>query len=211
MVLPPDRRFNRRINKRHRGNVRLVSTMPKREMTIGVTVNLQNYESLRIEIEDDVESDEDVRSLVAFLDRTLALFGQGESRDPEGRQPLSQARPAGCPGRGRRGAGTCACSRRTARRGPRSRGGCRAARARAGCHRAPRGGAGAETCAESRCETRSKDAGEDTGPLAHRRRLRVLRRNRERGRREDESPLRLEDPLQEVHPEPLRRPRPLSP
>lgn len=52
--------------------------MPKREMTIGVTVNLQNYESLRIEVEDDVESDEDVRSLVAFLDQTLALFGRGD-------------------------------------------------------------------------------------------------------------------------------------
>ncbi|MEN6341768.1 MAG: hypothetical protein ABFC89_04325 [Methanospirillum sp.] len=52
--------------------------MPKREMTIGVTVNLQNYESLRIEVEDDVESEEDVRSLVAFLDETLALFGRGD-------------------------------------------------------------------------------------------------------------------------------------
>jgi hypothetical protein len=47
-------------------------------MTIGVTVNLQNYESLRIEVEDDVESEEDVRSLVAFLDGTLSLFGRGD-------------------------------------------------------------------------------------------------------------------------------------
>jgi outer membrane biosynthesis protein TonB len=53
--------------------------MPKREMTIGVTVNLQNYESLRVEVEDDVESEEDVRSLVAFLDQTLALFGRGDA------------------------------------------------------------------------------------------------------------------------------------
>jgi hypothetical protein len=52
--------------------------MPKREMSIGVTVNLQNYESLRIEVEDDVETEEDVRSLVAFLDETLALFGRGD-------------------------------------------------------------------------------------------------------------------------------------
>lgn len=52
--------------------------MPKREMTIGVTVNLQNYESLRIEVEDHVESEEDVRSLIAFLDQTLALFGRGD-------------------------------------------------------------------------------------------------------------------------------------
>lgn len=53
--------------------------MPKREMTIGVTVNLQNYESLRIEVEDNVESEEDVRSLVAFLDETLVLFGRGDT------------------------------------------------------------------------------------------------------------------------------------
>lgn len=51
--------------------------MPKRNLTIGVTVNLKNYESLRLEVQDEVESDEDVRSLVAFLDETLALFGRG--------------------------------------------------------------------------------------------------------------------------------------
>jgi hypothetical protein len=51
--------------------------MPKRNLTVGVTVNLKNYESLRLEVQDEVESEEDVRSLVAFLDGTLALFGQG--------------------------------------------------------------------------------------------------------------------------------------
>lgn len=51
--------------------------MPKRNLTIGVTVNLKNYESLRLEVQDEVESEEDVRSLVAFLDETLALFGRG--------------------------------------------------------------------------------------------------------------------------------------
>jgi len=59
--------------------VRLVSTLPKREMSIGVTVNLQNYESLRIEVEDDVESEEDVRALITFLDDSLALFGRGDA------------------------------------------------------------------------------------------------------------------------------------
>lgn len=48
-------------------------------MTIGVTVNLQNYESLRIEVEGDVANEEDVRSLVAFLDESLALFGRGDA------------------------------------------------------------------------------------------------------------------------------------
>ncbi len=63
--------------------------MSKREMTVGVTVNLKNYESLRIEIEDDVESEEDVRSLVAFLDQTLALFGRG---NPETEELISHYR-----------------------------------------------------------------------------------------------------------------------
>jgi hypothetical protein len=57
--------------------------MPKREITVGVTVNLKNYESLRIEVEDDVESEEDVRSLVTFLDQTLALFGRGNAETEE--------------------------------------------------------------------------------------------------------------------------------
>jgi hypothetical protein len=51
--------------------------MPKRNLTVGVTVNLQNYESLRLDVQDEVESEEDVLSLVAFLDETLALFGRG--------------------------------------------------------------------------------------------------------------------------------------
>lgn len=51
--------------------------MPKRNLTVGVTVNLKNYESLRLEVQDEVESEEDIRSLVAFLDETLALFGRG--------------------------------------------------------------------------------------------------------------------------------------
>ena len=44
--------------------------------------------------------------------------------------------------------------------------------------------------------------------LADRRRLRGVQRPRERGRREDEPALRLEGPLQEVHPDPLTPPAP---
>ena len=57
--------------------------MPKRNLTVGVTVNLKNYESLRLEVQDEVESEEDVRSLVAFLDETLALFGRGNPETEE--------------------------------------------------------------------------------------------------------------------------------
>jgi len=57
--------------------------MSKRNLTIGVTVNLKNYESLRLELSDEVEGEEDVRALARFLDQTLALFGQGNAETGE--------------------------------------------------------------------------------------------------------------------------------
>lgn len=57
--------------------------MSKRNLTIGVTVNLKNYESLRLELSDEVEGEEDVRALARFLDETLALFGQGNAETGE--------------------------------------------------------------------------------------------------------------------------------
>lgn len=63
--------------------------MSKRDMTIGVTINLQNYESLRIEVEDEVETEEDVRKLATFLDESLALFG---SDDPATRRAVEHYR-----------------------------------------------------------------------------------------------------------------------
>ena len=156
--------------------------MPKRNLTVGVTVNLKNYESLRLEVQDEVESEEDVRSLVAFLDETLALFGQGNRETEKVRRPLPPPRHAGRRGRGHSADCTLIGRRRETCRCPDGRAGCRAPRARTGCNRAARGGAGTEACAESRSEARSEGAGEDTVLVAHGRRLRGLRRARERGR-----------------------------
>lgn len=50
----------------------------KREVTIGVTINLENYENLRLEVEGDVETHEDVDDLISFLDGMLARLGRGD-------------------------------------------------------------------------------------------------------------------------------------
>jgi len=64
-----------------------MSTM--RKLTVGVTVNLRNYESLRLEVSDEVEGEEGARELVRFLDRTLTLFGQ---ESPETAELVGQYR-----------------------------------------------------------------------------------------------------------------------
>jgi len=50
----------------------------KKEVTIGITINLENYENLRLEVEGDVETHEDVDDLVTFLDGMLARLGRGD-------------------------------------------------------------------------------------------------------------------------------------
>jgi tRNA U55 pseudouridine synthase TruB len=47
----------------------------KRTVTIGVTINLGNYESLRVEVSDTAENETAVRDLADFLGRTLDEFG----------------------------------------------------------------------------------------------------------------------------------------
>lgn len=55
----------------------------KKEVTIGITVNLENYENLRLEVEGDVETREDVDDLITFLDGMLARFGRGDPATAE--------------------------------------------------------------------------------------------------------------------------------
>jgi len=55
----------------------------KKEVTIGITVNLENYENLRLEVEGDVETHEDVDDLIMFLDGMLARFGRGDPATAE--------------------------------------------------------------------------------------------------------------------------------
>ena len=49
----------------------------KREVTIGVTINLENYENLRLEVEGSVETREDADDLITY-DGMLARFGRGD-------------------------------------------------------------------------------------------------------------------------------------
>ncbi|HOI57095.1 hypothetical protein [Methanoculleus sp.] len=71
----------------------------KKEVTIGITVNLENYENLRLEVEGDVETREDVDDLITFLDGMLARFGRGDPATAERvdayRRRVLAARPAG--------------------------------------------------------------------------------------------------------------------
>lgn len=49
----------------------------KKSLTIGITVNLENYENLRLEVTGEVTGQEEVSELVGFLDQTLTTFGRG--------------------------------------------------------------------------------------------------------------------------------------
>ncbi|MCM2465659.1 hypothetical protein [Methanoculleus oceani] len=55
----------------------------KKEVTIGITINLENYENLRLEVEGDVETREDVDDLITFLDGMLARLGRGDQATAE--------------------------------------------------------------------------------------------------------------------------------
>ncbi|WP_214020429.1 hypothetical protein [Methanoculleus sp.] len=50
----------------------------KKEVTIGITINLENYENLRLEVDGDVETRGDVDDLITFLDGILARLGRGD-------------------------------------------------------------------------------------------------------------------------------------
>lgn len=49
----------------------------KKSLTIGITVNLENYENLRLEVTGEVTDQMEVKDLVGFLDQTLTTFGRG--------------------------------------------------------------------------------------------------------------------------------------
>ncbi len=50
----------------------------KKKLSIGITVNLENYENLRIEVDGEVESRGDAEALVAYLDDVLAGMGRSD-------------------------------------------------------------------------------------------------------------------------------------
>jgi hypothetical protein len=48
----------------------------RKNLTIGVTVNLEHYENLRLEVNGEAESAADADDLVRFLDEILGRFGR---------------------------------------------------------------------------------------------------------------------------------------
>lgn len=70
----------------------------KKEVTIGITINLENYENLRLEVEGDAETHEDVDDLITFLDGILSRLGRGDQATAERvdayRRRVLAARPA---------------------------------------------------------------------------------------------------------------------
>ena len=70
---------------------------PGKRLTIGVTVNLERYENLRVAVEGDVETIEDAENLARYLDNVLAGFGQN---DPETEKQIAHYRFRVLPGRG---------------------------------------------------------------------------------------------------------------
>jgi hypothetical protein len=52
-------------------------------LTIGVTVNLDHYENLRLEVSGEVDSPEDAENLSRFLDTILGSFGRNDPATAE--------------------------------------------------------------------------------------------------------------------------------
>ena len=71
-----------------------------KHLTIGITVNLEHYENLRLEVSGEVEKSDDAVELVRFLDEMLGRLGQGDPATRERvesyrRRVLASGLPAG--------------------------------------------------------------------------------------------------------------------
>jgi hypothetical protein len=55
----------------------------QKTLIIGVTVNLEHYENLRLEVRGDVDSPEDAENLSRFLDTILGSFGKNDPATAE--------------------------------------------------------------------------------------------------------------------------------
>jgi hypothetical protein len=53
---------------------------PIKTVSIGVTINLGDYESLRVEVGGEVVRPHDAESIVSYLDEVLARFGRADPR-----------------------------------------------------------------------------------------------------------------------------------
>lgn len=62
----------------------------KRKLSIGITVNLENYENLKVEVEGEVaEGGREAEELIEYLDGVLSKFGRN---DPETKKKIDSYR-----------------------------------------------------------------------------------------------------------------------
>ncbi|HVN66180.1 MAG TPA: hypothetical protein VMT31_06175 [Methanomicrobiales archaeon] len=57
--------------------------MARKIATIGITINLENYENLRLEVQGEIGAEGDTEELIAFLDGMLARLGHGDEATAE--------------------------------------------------------------------------------------------------------------------------------
>jgi len=55
----------------------------RREMTIGITINLDNYENIRLDVRGEAGSDEEANDLIMFLDSVLSRLGRDDPATAE--------------------------------------------------------------------------------------------------------------------------------
>lgn len=53
---------------------------PIKTVSIGATINLGDYESLRVEVAGEIVRPQDVKSIISYLDEMLARFGRADPR-----------------------------------------------------------------------------------------------------------------------------------
>lgn len=54
------------------------SIMARKTLSIGITINLENYENLRLDVEGEIGDDGNAEDLISFLDGMLARLGHGD-------------------------------------------------------------------------------------------------------------------------------------
>ncbi len=55
----------------------------RRNLSVGITVNLENYENLRMEVSGEVSTENDADELIAYLDTILSRMGRGTPETAE--------------------------------------------------------------------------------------------------------------------------------
>jgi len=55
----------------------------RRDMTIGITINLDNYENIRLDVREEIGSDEEADDLIRFMDSLLSRIGRDDPATAE--------------------------------------------------------------------------------------------------------------------------------